>query len=66
VLVPAVDRQLTGDDRRAVTIPIIEDLEQILALRILERDEAPSSRISTSTRAKRPSTVGYVPSHARA
>ena len=41
VFMPAVDRQLTGDDRRSVAIPVVEDLEQVLALRVLEPDEAP-------------------------
>jgi hypothetical protein len=41
VLMPAVDRQLTGDDCGAVAIPVVEDLEQVLALRVCERDEAP-------------------------
>ena len=41
VFVPAVDRQLTRDNRRPVPVPVIEDLEQVLAVHILEADEAP-------------------------
>jgi hypothetical protein len=62
VLVPAVDRQLTGDDRRAVAIPVIEDLEQVLALRAFERDEAPIIEDQHVDACEAASTVGYVPS----
>ena len=31
VFVPAIDRQLAGDDGRAVAVSVIQDLEQILA-----------------------------------
>ena len=41
VFVPAIDRQLAGDDGRAVAVSVIQDLEQILALQIFESDEAP-------------------------
>ena len=41
VLVPAIDRQLTRDDGRSVAVTVVEDLEQILALRVFEPDEAP-------------------------
>jgi hypothetical protein len=41
VLVPAVDRQLTRDDRRPVPVSVIENLKEVLPLRVLEPHEAP-------------------------
>ena len=62
MFVPAVDRQLAGDDRGAIAVSVVEDLEEILALRVLEPDDAPIIEDEDTTRAKRASTVGYVPS----
>lgn len=41
VFVPAVDGQLAGDDGRSVAVSVVEDLEEVLALRVLEPDDAP-------------------------
>ena len=38
---PAIARELTGDDRGPRAIAVVEDLQQVLALRVLEPDEAP-------------------------
>ena len=41
VFVPAINRELTGDDRRSVAVAVVQDLEEILPLRVLEADQAP-------------------------
>ena len=41
VFVPALDRQLARDNRGSVAVSVVEDLEEVLPLRILEPDEAP-------------------------
>lgn len=41
VFVPPVGGQLTRDDGGPVAVPIGEDLQEILALRVFEPDEAP-------------------------
>jgi hypothetical protein len=41
VFMPAIDRQLTRDDRRSVAVPVVENLEEVLSLCVLEPDEAP-------------------------
>ena len=38
---PALARQLAGDDRRARAVAVLEDLEQVVALPVGERAEAP-------------------------
>ena len=40
-LVPVIDRQLAGHDRRAAIVPIVDDLEEVAALLGGERGEAP-------------------------
>jgi hypothetical protein len=41
VVRPAIGRQLTGDDRGARAVAILEDLPQVLTLAVFESDEAP-------------------------
>ena len=41
VVVPALARQLTGDHRRAASIPIVEHLEQVVAVDLFHRGKAP-------------------------
>ena len=58
VLMPAITGELARDDRGPPAIAVVEDLQQVLALGVFEADKSQSSRISTSTRAKRASTIG--------
>ena len=41
VVVPLGGRELAGDDGRAGAVAILEDLEQVAALRVLDGGEAP-------------------------
>jgi len=41
VLVPAIGGQLTRDDRGSRAIAIVEDLQEVLPLRVFERGDAP-------------------------
>ena len=41
VFVPAAEGQLAGNDRGSVAVSVVEDLEEVLTLRVLEPDDAP-------------------------
>ena len=41
VVVPLGRRQLAGDDGRAIAVAVLEDLEEVSALRVRERRQAP-------------------------
>ena len=41
VFMPAIARELTRDDRGPRAIAVVEDLQQVLALRVFEPDESP-------------------------
>ena len=40
-VMPVIDRQLAGHDRRAAVVPILDDLEYVATLLLGERGEAP-------------------------
>jgi hypothetical protein len=48
--VPLIDRELAGDDGGAAAVAILEDLQEVVAGRGVERLEAQSSRMRRSTR----------------
>jgi hypothetical protein len=41
VVMPAISRELTGNDRGPRAIAVVQDLQEVLALGIFEPDEAP-------------------------
>ena len=41
VFMPAIARELTRDDRGPRAIAVVEDLQEVLALRVFEPDESP-------------------------
>ena len=46
-VVPAIDRQLAGHDRRAAVVPILDDLKYVATLLLGERGEAcPCSKLA--------------------
>ena len=45
-VVPAIDRNLAGDQRRAAAVAVLDNLEEIPALLRTERFEAPVARRS--------------------
>ena len=48
-VMPAIDRNLAGDQRRAAAVAVLDDLEQIVPLIGAERFSPQSSRISSFT-----------------
>ncbi len=51
-LVPVIDRQLAGHDRRAAIVPILDNLKDVATLLGVSVARPQSSRISSSTRAR--------------
>ena len=58
LFMPAIDRQLTRDDRGPGPVAIVEDLEEVLALRVFQSHDAPVVEDEHPTRAKRASRAG--------
>ena len=61
-LVPVLDVDLAGDDGRAASVPVVEDLQEIAALIRRQIGEPQSSRISSCARARLLSSRAWRPS----
>ena len=59
---PLVDRELAGDDDGSAAVPVLKDLEEIVAGAGVERGEAQSSRMRRSARPSARSRRGWRPS----
>ena len=61
-LVPFVDRDLAGDDRRSPTVAFFEDFEEVVAGSSIERLKTPIIEDEQLHTAKRPQQRAYRPS----